>query len=268
MKESISLHIICGLILLWNNSMIQRYIKNALKALLPSKTFPSSEQEIVPENAVPESNVVDLYENQPAPLPRYLLLARTIHAHFTYDEEKEMAVYKAAETLAARKNEVIMRAVEEVIDFCDILREAPALNEALDKKTEDITERLFSNRSSYTIEHDPITVQYQAPVYRVDMHVPEHISLSCADNAFLHISFNPVKFVLVNSDQENAPTITKHLLIKQYRLNTDGDFLHFQSHDGSPADPIADIITELRAKLGREFFDVSLIPHLEAQAKP
>ncbi|MEQ1788924.1 MAG: hypothetical protein ABL857_00625 [Rickettsiales bacterium] len=98
------------------------------------------------------------------------------------------------------------------------------------------------------------------------MRMPEHISLTCADNAYLQISFNPVKFVVTDKESEESSTITKHLLIKQYRLETNGTFLHFQSKDGAAADPIADIITELRAKLGHEFFERKLMPYFEAQS--
>jgi hypothetical protein len=49
-------------------------------------------------------------------------------------------------------------------------------------------------------------------------------------------------------------------------LDSNGTFLHFQSRDGKAADPIADIISELRARLGRDFFEVNLLPYFEAHA--
>ena len=199
-------------------------------------------------------------------IPRYLQLARAIHARFTEDEEKERAIYREAEALVTRKNAVIMQAVQEVLDFCGVLRDAPELNTELDKRTEDITQRLFSDRCAFTVENETIAVHYEAPLYHVDMRMPEHISLTSADNAYLQISFNPVKFVVHDKDSEENSTITKHLLIKQYRLETNGTFLHFQAKDGSPADPIADILTELRAKLGHEFFENKLMPFFETQA--
>ena len=199
-------------------------------------------------------------------IPRFLQLARAIHARFTADEEKERAILREAEQLVARKNEVIMRAVQEVLDFCTLLREVPELTAALDQKTEDITQRLFSNKCTYSVEHEPIAVEYEAPLYRVDMHKPEHISLSRVDNAYLQISFNPVKFAVVRSESEEDATVTKHLLSKQYRLDSNGTFLHFQSRDGKAADPIADILTELRARLGHEFFEAKLLPYFEAHA--
>ena len=200
-------------------------------------------------------------------IPRFLQLARAIHARFTADEEKERAILREAEELVARKNEVIMRAVQEVLDFCDLLREVPELTKALDQKTEDITQRIFSNKCEYTVEHDAIAVEYEAPLYRVDMHKPEHVSLSRVDNAYLHVSFNPVKFAVFRSESETDATVTKHLLSKQYRLDSNGTFLHFQSRDGKPADPIADIITELRATLGHDFFEKNVMPYFEAQAQ-
>jgi len=209
----------------------------------------------------------EAFEDKTPTIPRYLQLARAIHARFTADEEKEIAVYRAAETLAARKNEVIMRAVQEVLDFCDLLREVPELTATLDKKIEDITQRLFSSRCTYTVEHESIVVEYEAPLYRVDMQKPDHVSLSSADNAYLHVSFNPVKFALLRSESEEDSTVTKHLLSKQYRLDSKGTFLHFQSRDGKPADPIADIISELRARLGHEFFEKNLMPFFEEQGK-
>ena len=216
---------------------------------------------------IPASAFEDDDEPVAPKIPRYLQLARAIHARFTADEEKEKAIYREAEALVARKNEVIMRAVKEVLDFCDMLREVPELTAALDQKTDDITQRLFSNRCTYTVEHEAIAVEYEAPLYSVDMHKPEHISLSRVDNAYLQVSFNPVKFEVFRSESESDSTVTKHLLSKHYRLDSNGTFLHFQSRDGSPADPVADIITELRARLGHDFFERNLMPYFESQAQ-
>ena len=239
--------------------MLQKCLSYA-KALYISK-----EQQDIADKQSPEGANILAWggENPSKPIPRYLQLARSIHARFTAEEEKKMAVYKAAEALANRKNEVILRAVQEVLDFCEVLRNVPEFSAMLDKKLEDITQRLFSSRCAFTVEHEPIAVQYQAPLYRVDMHMPDHVSLSTADNAFLHISFNPVKFVVQNSPDEEHSTITQHLLLKQYRIEANGTFLHFQASDGTPADPIADILTELRAKLGHEFFEKNLLPYFE-----
>ena len=216
---------------------------------------------------IPQSAFEDDDEPVAPKIPRYLQLARAIHARFTADEEKEKAIYREAEALVARKNEVIMRAVKEVLDFCDMLREVPELTAALDQKTDDITQRLFSNRCTYTVEHEAIAVEYEAPLYSVDMHKPEHISLSRVDNAYLQVSFNPVKFEVFRSESESDSTVTKHLLSKHYRLDSNGTVLHFQSRDGSPADPVADIITELRARLGHDFFERNLMPYFESQAQ-
>ncbi|MBX9727218.1 MAG: hypothetical protein K2X09_08130 [Rickettsiales bacterium] len=217
---------------------------------------------------IPQSAFEDDDEVIAPKIPRYLQLARAIHARFTADEEKEKAIFREAEALVARKNEVIMRAVQEVLDFCAMLREVPELTAALDQKTDDITQRLYSNRATYTVEHEPIAVVYEAPLYSVDMRKPEHISLSRVDNAYLQVSFNPVKFELCRSESESNSTVTQHLLSKHYRLDSGGTFLHFQSRDGAPADPIADIITELRARLGHDFFEKNLMPYFEAHAQP
>lgn len=213
------------------------------------------------------SHDAETVEASPPAIPRYLQLARAIHARFTAAEEKERAVLREAEELAARKNEVIMRSVNEVLEFCELLRAAPELRDTLSRKTEDITQRLFSERGDYTVEEESIAVRYQAPFYRVDMHMPEHISLAGADNAYLHISFNPVTFALMRHESGEGATVTKHLLMKQYRLDASGTFIHFQSNDGTPADPIADIIADLRGKLGHDFFEVTLMPFLEAQTQ-
>ncbi len=210
-------------------------------------------------------DLVHLSESTPS-IPRYLQLARAIHSHFTSEEDKEMVVLKQAQELAALKNEAIMRSVNEVLEFCEILRKVPALKEALDRKIDDIKQRLLSDKCTYTVEDETIAVEYKAPFYQVDMHMPEHISLACVDDAYLQISFNPVKFVVTRNGSEENSTVTKHLLMKQYRLNANGTFLHFTGKDGTAADPIADIITELRAKIGREFFENSLMPFLEREA--
>jgi hypothetical protein len=219
------------------------------------------------QGEIPASAFEDGAPEHERTIPRFLQLARAIHARFSAEEDKARAVFKQAEELASRKNEVIMRSVNEVLRFCELLRKMPELNDALDRKTEDITQRLFNDRSTYTMEDETIAVKYKAPFYQVDMHVPEHISLSCANDAYLHISFNPVKFVVVRSDSEENSTITKHLLMKQYRLDANGTFLHFKDNDGAAADPIADIITELREKIGREFFEMHLMPFLEKEAE-
>ncbi len=214
--------------------------------------------EAVPDIAHPSESVPSI--------PRYLQLARAIHRHFTSEEDKEMAVLKKAQELAALKNEAIMRSVNEVLEFCEILRKAPALKEVLDQKINDITQRLLSDKCTYTVEDENIAVEYKAPFYQVDMHMPEHISLANVDDAYLQISFNPVRFVVTRNGAEDGSMVTKHLLMKQYRLDANGAFLHFTGKDGTAADPIADIITELRAKIGREFFENSLMPCLEREA--
>ena len=199
-------------------------------------------------------------------IPRFLQLARAIHARFTADEEIARSILREAEELVARKNEVIMRSVQEVLDFCSLLREVPELIAALDQKTEDITQCLFSNKCTFSVEREPIVVEYEAPLYRVDMQKPEHISLSRVDSAYLHVSFNPVRFAVFRSESGEDATVTKHLMSKQYRLDSNGTFLHFQSRSGNAADPIADIITELRARLGHDFFEAELLPNFEARA--
>ena len=197
---------------------------------------------------------------------RYLELARSIHKRFTAEEEKEKAVVRAAEALAASKNNVIIQAVQEVLEFCDILAKNSKINSQLIECTEGITQRLFNNRCTFTIEKDPITVNYEAPLYHVDLQMPDHIALSLNDNAYIHIGFSPVK--VDNNDPESSENSTTviHLFSKQYRIKPDGTFNSAQSKDKNKADPIADIITDLRSKLGYDFFEQILMPHLESQS--
>lgn len=223
------------------------------------------EKIVSPANARDEGNILEWAPTSAAPIPRYLQLARSIHARFTSEEEKQLAIYRQAEAHAERKNELIMRAVKEVVDFCELLRNVPDFGRMLDEKTEDITQRWFSSRCSYTVENESIGVRYEAPCYRVDMHMPEHVSLTGVDNAYMHISFNPVTFVVEDNHSTETSTITKHLLVKQYRITANGTFLHTQSPEESPVDPIAEILTELRTRLGHEFFETNLIPYFEAQ---
>jgi hypothetical protein len=223
------------------------------------------EERARPSSTHAERNVLKWAANSAPSIPRHLQLARSIHARFTKEEEKQLAVYREAESLAARKNDLIMRAVNEVLEFCELLRNVPDFNALLDAKTEDITQRWFSTGCSYTVENEPIGVRYEAPRYRVDMHVPEHVSLTGVDNAYMHISFNPVTFVVHDKHATETSTITKHLLSKQYRITADGTFLHDQSANDTPVDPIAEILTDLRARLGHEFFERNLLPHFEAQ---
>src|ERR1700679_627170 len=104
-------------------------------------------------------DLVHLSESTPS-IPRYLQLARAIHSHFTSEEDKEMVVLKQAQELAALKNEAIMRSVNEVLEFCEILRKVPALKEALDRKIDDIKQRLLSDKCTYTVEDETIAVEY------------------------------------------------------------------------------------------------------------
>jgi len=71
---------------------------------------PTSDSEAQPDSLpVAESNinVIAFDEEQPKPIPRYLQLARSIHERITADEEKELAVFRAAEALAEKAALVI-----------------------------------------------------------------------------------------------------------------------------------------------------------------
>jgi hypothetical protein len=233
----------------------------------------NSVQELQPQ-AVPASvpasdtsnNVLSFDAEQTKPIPRYLQLARSIHTRISSEEEKELAVYRAAESQAARKNEVIMRAVQEVVDFCTLLQSAAELGKILEAKALEITDRLYSNRSQYTIEHEPIIVRYDAPMYQVDLHEPDHIRLTGEANASIQISFNPVKFIMTKKTSSESSTVTQYLLSKQYRITADGTFHRFTGDDKLPADPIAEILTDLRLKLGFEFFEKTLLPFFETDS--
>lgn len=198
-----------------------------------------------------------------ASIPRYLQLARAIHERITTKEERELAVIRAAEAVASRKNEVIMRSVQEVIDFCNVLCGSPEIMESLDKKAEDITERIFSNRANHDYERSPILVEYEVPEYHVNLHKPEQVALTGVDNAHLHISFNPIEFGVHDKFSAEPITTTKHLFTRKYRITAEGKFLSYQGNN-EPADPIADILTEFREKLGYEFFENILMPVFEA----
>ncbi len=211
-----------------------------------------------------DDKIIPMYNGQPATIPRYLQLARSIHTRISSEEEKELAVYRAAETQAARKNEIIMRAVQEVVDFCAVLRQVPELNRMLDQKTVEITERLYSSRSTYTIEEESISVRYEAPLYQVDMHVSDHVKLTGCDGAHIHIGFNPVKFVMT----DKSSTVTHYLMSRQYRIEADGTFHRATGDDKQPADPVAEILTDLRLKLGFEFFEKTLLPYFEESTLP
>jgi hypothetical protein len=199
-------------------------------------------------------------------VPRFLQLARAIHSRISQQEATERAAHIAAQSLAAVKNEIILRAVQEVIEFCALLRDMPELTGHLSKKTEEITQRLFSPRSDYTVQESMIEVRYEAPTYCVDMQMPDHIKPTIkGDTAYLHVHFNPVTFIMVNPEPQSKICITKSLLMKQYHLKLEEEKLYFYTYDGTPADPIADIITELRSKLGHAFFETKIMPYLEAQ---
>ena len=196
------------------------------------------------------------------PVARYLLLARKIHARFTQEEEKERAVLHAAEALAKRKNEAIMQPVQEVVEFCKILSQTPGLKDVFSSSAKDIAERMLSNRYAYTIEEEPIAVQYAVPVYSVNMKAIDGTVMSGADNAYLSIGFCPVRVLPAPEQPLDVPCVDTHVFFaRKYHIEPDGRITEKKKE----ADPINDIIEELRSHLGFEYFEQVLLPHLEAQ---
>jgi hypothetical protein len=196
---------------------------------------------------------------------RYLQLARKIHAYFTNQEEKQAAVRRAAENLAARKNAVIIRAVQEIVEFCQILAAAPELKTELCRRAVNIAQRMLSNRYAYSLADEPISVSYEVPVYYVDLALSDHIGIMGADQAKLQIGFSPVKLSSPIERVLHIPDLTTYLMNKIYRIQTDGTFTHIYANDNAPADPISDILTELRVRLGHDYFEHHLMPYLESK---
>jgi hypothetical protein len=194
---------------------------------------------------------------------RFLLLARRIHAKVTQQEEKEKAARRAAEALAQHKNAAIMQAVQEVLEFCQILTQTPELKDAFGTHAKAVAERTLSNRYAYTVEDEPICLRYEVPVFSVDMKAADGTRLSGTENAYLHIGFSPVRIAPSPEKPLDVPTLTTHTFFsKKYRIEIDGRI----TEDKHEADPIADILTEVRSHMGHDFFEEVLLPHLEARA--
>jgi len=210
---------------------------------------------------VKKAGSLDTGEAQEKPVARFLLLARRIHAKFTQEEEKEKAARRAAEALAASKNAAIMQSVQEVTEFCKILGQAPGLRDAFTSNAKDIAERTLSNRYGYTMDDEPIAVQYAVPVYSVNMKAADGTVMTGADNAYLSIGFCPVKIAPSPEQPLNVPCVDTHVFFaKKYHIETDGKI----TENKKEADPISDILTELRTKMGHDFFEEVLLPYLEA----
>jgi len=217
---------------------------------------------------VKKADSLDAREAQEKPVARYLLLAHNIHARFTQQEEKERAALRAAEEKAKQKNAAIMQPVQEAVEFCQILIQTPGLREAFSANAKDIAARLLSNRYAYTVEDEPIAIRYEVPVFCVDMKAIDGTVLSGTKDAFLHIGLSPVKIAPAPEKPLDVPTMTTHTFYsKKYRIESDGRIMEDVKGERRKADPISDILTELRAHMGHDFFETVLLPHLEAQAK-
>jgi hypothetical protein len=211
---------------------------------------------------VKQTAPADVGEAQKTPIARFLLLARKIHAKFTQEEEKERTARHAAEALAERKNAAIIQSVQEVVEFCQILSQTPGLRDAFSSNAKDIAERTLSNRYAYTMEDEPIAVSYEVPIYTVNMKAIDGTVMSGAENAHLSIGFCPVRIGPSPEQPLDVPSMSTHVFFaKKYHIEVDGKItLHKKE-----ADPISDIITELRTQMGHGFFEEVLLPHLEAQ---
>jgi hypothetical protein len=224
--------------------------------------------EVVVEITPPPSPAQDtILEITPQPqIPRYLQLARSIHARFTAKEEQERALIRAAEAVAQRKNETILRTVREIQEFVEVLSRAPEIVSVLNHHAHDITTRIFdAQRSNFTIDKSPIALHFQVPLYQVNMNAPEHIMITGEDTAYLQIGISPVHFQTVHPMPSDAPTTTLHLMCRKYKIEVDGTFTATSGDSTKNADPIADILSDLHGKLGHDFFEEKLLPWLEKE---
>ena len=253
-------------------SLFHRWLRPASCASQVASVM-DAEAEALPPSPALEPDVKTVQDNvleiAPQPqIPRYLQLARSIHARFTAKEEQERALIRAAEAVAHRRNEVILRAVREIQEFVDVLSRAPEIVRVLNHHAHDITTRIFdAQRSSFTIEQSPITLHFQVPLYQVNMNAPEHIILTGEDTAYLQIGISPVNFITVHPTPSDALTTTLHLLCRKYKIEVDGTFTATNGDSPKNADPIADILSDLRGKIGHDFFEEKLLPWLEAASK-
>ena len=249
-----------------SNSLFYRFLRPS-SALQEAVAAVVDVEEIAlpPEPLLIQDNVSEI---APQPhIPRYVQLARSIHARFTAKAQQERALIRAAEAEAHRRNEAILRAVREIQEFVDVLSRAPEIVSVLNHHAHDITTRIFdTQRSSFTIEQSPITLHFQVPIYQVNMNAPEHIVLTGEDTAYLQIGISPVHFQTFHPAPSDSLTTTLHLLCRKYKIEIDGSFTATIGESPNNADPIADILSDLRGKLGHDFFEEKLLPWLEEKS--
>lgn len=73
----------------------------------------------------------------------------------------------------------------------------------------------------------------------------------------------PVKFEMTDKITSEKSTVTQYLMRRQYRVEPNGVFHRLTGEYNQPADPIAEVLTELRLKLGFDFFEKNLLPFME-----
>jgi hypothetical protein len=247
-----------------SNSLFYRFFRPALP-MQEAIAVVEIEEVAPPPVPVPQPVQDNVLEITPQPrIPRYVQLARSIHARFTAKEEQESALIRAAEVMASNKNGLILRPVREIQEFMDVLSRAPEIVSVLNHHAHDITTRIFdAKRSSFTVEQCPIALHFQVPLYQVNMNAPEHIMLTGEDTAYLQIGISPVNFITAHPSSSDGLTTTLHLLCRKYKIEVDGTFTAISGDSPKNADPIADILSDLRGKLGHDFFNEKLLPWLE-----
>jgi hypothetical protein len=198
-------------------------------------------------------------------IARYVSLALSIHQRISDEEQQKQAAYDAACQLVAQKNAELEKPIQEILAFTALLQQMPALRERLSQKAEDIT-RLFNDKSNHTVDEELVTVRYTLPRFEVDMEHPEHYRLTGEDNTALNIAIHPITFALFNQIQGGIPSVTKSLMAKEYIIKVEDEAAVFYSIDNVSADPIADMLTELRQRLGFQFFETEFLPYLKNNA--
>lgn len=246
-------------------SLFHRFLHSAPSEVQAVEAVADAE-EPAPPLPEPAQDVILTLTTSPQ-IPRYVQLARSIHARFTAKEEQERALIRAAEEEASRKNDVILRPIQEIQTFVAAISHAPDLVEVLNHHAHDITTRMFdTQRSHFTIEKNPIALYFQAPLYQVNMHAPHHLVIVGEATAYLQIGISPVHFQTVHPAPSDALTTTLHLLCRKYKIEADGTFTATNGDSPKNADPIADILSDLRGKLGHDFFEEKLLPWLETKS--
>lgn len=195
-------------------------------------------------------------------IARCVMLASSIHKQISEEEQKRKAAIDAANLLVAQMNATMQQPIHDALEFFEVLNHLPALHQQFSQTIQNLTE-LFHDKINPKIEGDRITVRCTIPHYKVDMAQPDHYVLCGERDARLSLAVHPISFALFNQDQGGTDSITKSLIKKEYLIKIEQGVAVFYTPEQAKTDPVAELLTELRHKLGYDFFEQEFLPYMQ-----